>query len=300
LELEQLTTEERDSTIAPLETLGLPDRLRAMNAQDARVAAAVGAEIGNIARAVRKIVASLRRGGRLIYVGAGTSGRLGVLDASECPPTFGTSPDQVVGIIAGGFGALTRCVEGAEDDFNAGAVAVEGVSQLDTVVGLSASGRTPFVAGALERARQLGASTVAVVNNTHSELSKIAQVTIAPIVGPEVIAGSTRLKAGTSQQMVLNMLSTAAMVELGKTHDNLMVDVQATNEKLRARAIGIVRRVAGVDDQGAGQALDNAAGTAKLAIVMLKTGLGADQASELLAQSGGLLRKALGDGPRAS
>jgi len=294
--LHKLTTESVNPELAALDTLTTTSILQIFNIEDDTVAPAVAREIPNIARAVHRIVASFRAGGRLVYVGAGTSGRLGVLDASECPPTFGTHPDMVVGIIAGGDGALRHPVEGAEDNVELGAASVAeiDVNEHDTVVGISASGRAPFVQGAMVRARQRGASTVALVNNRNTDLERIASITIAPIVGPEVLAGSTRLKSATAQKLVLNMLTTCSMIEIGKTYGNLMVDVQATNVKLVARAIRIVRQVTGATEETAHRALCEAGGNAKTAIVMVSRHVDADGARKLLAASGGFLRKALG------
>ena len=291
--LSQLTTEAIDPELSEIDTLGTLERLRLINREDARVASAIEGELGSVARAVARIVHSMRSGGRLLYVGAGTSGRLGVLDASECPPTFGTPPSLVQGIIAGGATALTNAVEGVEDDVQAGfAAMVEcDVNSHDTVVGISASGRTPFVLGALHHAKTRGASTVAVVNNRPSAAEEIAAVTIAVVVGPEVLSGSTRLKAGTAQKMVLNMLSTGSMFELGKTYGNLMVDVQATNEKLRSRAIRIVTEVTGASVERATKALADASNSAKLAILLVETGLTADEGRVLLARHGGILEE---------
>ncbi len=240
-----LTTEAINPAHADIDSLATETRLRLMNAEDALVAAAVEREIPAIARAVHRAAASFRAGGRLIYVGAGTSGRLGVLDASECPPTFGVAPSLVQGLIAGGRGAMFQAVEGAEDDPDLGAAAIieADVNEHDTVVGISASGQAPFVLGALRQAAKRGAATVALTNNRPSEMEAIASITIAPVVGPEILAGSTRLKSGTAQKMVLNMISTGAMIEIGKTYGNLMVDVQATNRKLQARAVRIIRQV---------------------------------------------------------
>ena len=292
-----LTTEAADPALADIDTLDVEARLRLINAEDAKVAAAVAAEIPQIARAVRLAAASLRAGGRLIYLGAGTSGRLGVLDASECPPTFGVPPAMVQGLIAGGPGAMFQAVEGAEDDPELGAAAVVGaeVGARDTVVGISASGAAPFVLGALRLAVKRGASVVALTNNRPSALESVAAVTIAPVVGPEVLAGSTRLKSGTAQKMVLNMISTGAMMEIGKTYGNLMVDVQATNAKLRARAVRIVRQVTGAAPDRAESALLQAGGSAKVAIVLLQTGATPDEARLRLARAGGFLRRALAE-----
>lgn len=298
--LDHLTTEAVNPALADIDALDTQTRLRLMNREDARVAEAVALEIPQIARAAHFAARSLRAGGRLIYLGAGTSGRLGVLDASECPPTFGVPPGLVVGIIAGGPGAMFQAVEGAEDDPGLGAAAVieADVSERDTVVGISASGRAPFVLGALRQAKKRGASTVALTNNRPSEMEAVALVTIAPLVGPEVLAGSTRLKAGTAQKMVLNMLSTEAMIEVGKTYGNLMVDVQATNVKLRARAARIIAQITGLSLARAQDALGEADGSAKLAVLMVQTGQSLDEARQTLAHAGGFLRRALSDAGR--
>ncbi|HEX5322443.1 MAG TPA: N-acetylmuramic acid 6-phosphate etherase [Capsulimonadaceae bacterium] len=300
-QLEDLTTEAVDPALSGIDTLTTTARLQLMNAEDAKVAQAVGEEIPAIARAVHKIVHSIKAGGRLIYVGAGTSGRLGVLDASECPPTFGTPPAMVQAIIAGGDRALREPIEGMEDDPEAGAMAIAecDAGPLDTVVGISASGRTPYVVGALHRASQRGAATVAVVNNRPSDMERVAGITIAPIVGPEVLAGSTRLKAGTSQKMVLNMLTTGAMVELGKTYGSFMVDVQATNNKLKARALRIVRQVTGASAAASSTALEDAGGNAKLAILLIESKLDPTEARGLLDENQGFLRGALADAQQA-
>jgi len=281
-----LTTEAADPGLADIDTLDVEARLRLINAEDAKVAAAVALEIPQIARAVRLAASSLRAGGRLIYIGAGTSGRLGVLDASECPPTFGVPATMVQGLIAGGPGAMFQAVEGTEDDPDLGASAVVGaeIGAQDTVVGISASGSAPFVLGALRQAVKRGASVVALTNNRPSALEAVAAVTIAPIVGPEILAGSTRLKSGTAQKMVLNMLSTGAMME-----------IQATNVKLRARAVRIVRQVTGVTMDRAEAALLQAGGSAKVAIVLLQTGATPDEARLRLARAGGFLRRALAE-----
>ncbi len=297
VDVQALTTEAINPALADIDSLDTETRLRLINAEDAGVAAAVGREIPQIARAVQRAAASLRAGGRLIYVGAGTSGRLGVLDAAECPPTFGVPPQMVQGLIAGGPQAMFRAVEGAEDDPDLGAAAVieADVNERDTVVGISASGQAPFVLGALRQAVKRGAATVALTNNRPSELEAIAAITIAPVVGPEILAGSTRLKSGTAQKMVLNMISTGAMIEIGKTYGNLMVDVQATNRKLQARAVRIVRQVTGASADRAEAALAAAGGSAKVAIVTLQTGVTPDEARQRLAHTGGFLRRALAE-----
>ena len=297
LSTEALTTEAINPALADIDALDTETRLRLMNAEDATVAAAVGLEIPSIARAVQRAAASLRAGGRLLYVGAGTSGRLGILDAAECPPTFGVAPTVVQGLIAGGEGAMFRAVEGAEDDPDLGAAAIieADVSEKDTVVGISASGQAPFVLGALRQAVRRGAATVALTNNRPSEVEAVAAVTIAVVVGPEILAGSTRLKSGTAQKMVLNMISTGAMIETGKTYGNLMVDVQATNRKLQARAVRIIRQVTGASAERAEAALSAAGGSAKVAIVTLQTGASPDEARQRLGHAGGFLRRALAE-----
>ena len=298
--LETLTTEAADPALADIDLLDTEARLRLFNREDARVAQAVADQIPQIARAVTLAARSLRAGGRLIYVGAGTSGRLGVLDASECPPTFGVPPHVVQGLIAGGERAMFCAVEGAEDDPDLGATAIidADVSEQDTVVGISASGSAPFVLGALRQAQKRGASTVALTNNRPSVMEGVAGVTIAPVVGPEVLAGSTRLKAGTAQKMVLNMISTGAMMEIGKTYGNLMVDVQASNAKLTARAARIIAQITGLSLDRAREALQEAGGSAKVAVLMVQTGQSQDAARALLARSGGALRRALSEAGR--
>ena len=240
--IQNRTTESRNPATANIDTVSTLEMVRLINAEDAKVAPAVATQLPHIAEAIDRIAARMREGGRLIYVGAGTSGRLGVLDASECPPTFNTAPKQVVGLIAGGNIALTTAVEGAEDDREAGAraIAALNVAAKDNVVGIASSGSTPYVLGALAEARRRGALTISLACNSPAPVEALADVIIAPIVGPEVLTGSTRLKAGTAQKMVLNMLSTGVMIRLGKTYGNLMVDVRATNAKLRQRARRIV------------------------------------------------------------
>ncbi len=293
--LASLETEAPNPSTAHLDAMDPLTLTRAMNAEDAKVAAAVESTLPEVANAVQEIAKRLRRGGRLIYAGAGTSGRLGVLDASECPPTFNTAPTMVVGLIAGGPKALTTSMEDAEDSTDAGRFDVQGlkVAETDTVVGITASGRTPYVLGAVAYAREQGALSVALVCNKRTPLEKIAEITIAPIVGPEVISGSTRLKAGTAQKMVLNMLSTGAMVLLGKTYGNLMVDVQPKNTKLRRRAVRMVRQVTGLDEQSAENLLRET-GDVRTAIVAGQAGLSPTEARVRLAEHGGIVRAALG------
>ena len=260
-----------------------------MNAEDANVVASVREAAPSIARALDLASDALSGGGRLIYVGAGTSGRLGVLDASECPPTFGTLPEQVVGIIAGGPAALTRSIENAEDRAADGAAAIDGlnVGAQDVVVGIATSGRTPFVLGAIERAKSRGAATVGIACNNPSLLGGLVDVEVAVLVGPEILAGSTRLKAGTATKMILNMISTGAMIRIGKTFGNRMIDLHPTNEKLRLRARRILREVAGVEDDEAAALLAQASGRLKPALVAALGRVSVEQADRLLAGCGG-------------
>jgi N-acetylmuramic acid 6-phosphate etherase len=289
-------TERSNPSTAAIDTLSSLEIVRLINAEDARVAQAIDQVLAQIARAVDTVVERLRRGGRLLYLGAGTSGRLGVLDASEMPPTFGVSPELVQGFIAGGDVALRRSIEGAEDDAGAGAEVVRGagVTEADTVVGIAASGTTPWVLGALREAQARGAATIGLTCNPDSPLARIAGVPIVPVVGPEVIAGSSRMKAGTAQKMVLNMLSTATMIRLGKVYGNLMVDVQPTNAKLRERAARILQQAAGVDPETAREALTATGYEVKPALVMVLAGVDAGEAHRRLAAAGGFVRQAVG------
>jgi N-acetylmuramic acid 6-phosphate etherase len=288
-------TEERNPATGAIDTLSSLEIVGLINEEDARVALAVRRELPQIARAVDVIVERLRQGGRLFYFGAGTSGRLGVLDASEMPPTFSVAPDLVQGFIAGGDVALRRSVEAAEDDSESGAQVVRaaGVGQKDVVVGITASGGARWVLGAIDEAQRRGAATVGLTCNPDSALARRAGVVIAPLVGPEVIAGSSRMKAGTAQKMVLNMLSTATMIRLGKVYGNLMVDVQPTNAKLRRRAVRILQAAAGADEGAARRALEATGYEVKPALVMLLAGVGADEARRRLAGSGGFVRRAV-------
>lgn len=292
-------TEARNDRSRDLDLLPVLDQARLMNEEDRRVAETVAAALPHIAAAVTRIADALRRGGRLLYVGAGTSGRLAMLDAVECPPTFGTSPEQVQAVIAGGPRALLEAVEGAEDDSAAGAQEMDAraVGASDVVVGIAASGETPFVLGAIQRARQRGAGTIAVVCVPRSSLEAAAELAIVPIVGPEVIAGSTRLKAGTAQKLVVNMLSTLAMVQLGRVYGNLMVYVTATNAKLRRRAARIVTAATGAPDDAAVDALARAQGRVPVAIVMLVRRVSAQEAEARLRRASGNVRRALADTP---
>jgi N-acetylmuramic acid 6-phosphate etherase len=297
-QLDTLATERPNPRTANLDRMTPLEIVRAMGAEDAAVAAAVAAEAPRIAEAIAAIAGRLRGGGRLIYVGAGTSGRLGVLDAVECPPTFGLAPDRIVACLAGGVVAHDQATEDFEDDAEAGRadLAQLGVVAADAVVAITASGRTPYALGAAAYARERGALTIGVVCNRATPLAGDVAIVIAPLVGPEVIAGSTRLKAGTAQKMVLNMLSTGAMTLLGKIYDNLMVDVHATNAKLRARALSILRQVTGLDEAHAAGVLRDCGGETKTAILVARTGLAPEVARARLAAAAGSLRAAL-DGP---
>lgn len=292
-----LLTESVAPAFADIDRLGVADLARLINEQDAGVPAAVAAAMDQIVAAIDAVAARLAAGGRLLYVGAGTAGRLGVLDAAECPPTFGTAPDLVQGVIAGGEAAMFAAVEGAEDDGPAGArmIADRRIGPADAVVGIAASGRTPYVLGALRAARAEGALTVALSCTSPAETSAAVDHSIEILVGPEVVAGSTRLKAGTAQKLVLNMISTVTMVRAGKTYGNLMVDVKITNGKLAERAVGIVQQITGVGRDAARTALSAANQEVKVATVMLRDGLSADAARGRLAEAGGHLRLALGE-----
>jgi len=294
-QLEGLTTESRNERSRDLDRLSPGEILRLIHDEDRTVSEAVGKELPHIERAVDLIVAAFRRGGRLVYVGAGTSGRLGVLDAAECPPTFGSDPGMVQGIIAGGERALVRAVEGAEDDAEAGARAVRerGVGEKDVVVGIAASRRTPFVVRAVEEARARGAKTVYLTMNPRQDLDVEVDVAICPVVGPEILMGSTRMKSGLAQKMVLTMLTTTAFVRMGKTYENMMVDLMATSAKLRERGKRVVMTVTGVDYEEAAAALTRAGGSVKVAIVMLRAGVEPDEARRLLEQADGFVRRAI-------
>lgn len=272
--LQELTTESRNPKTAALDRLPTEEILRLINEEDKTIAFAVEEQIPQIARAVEVLVAALSEGGRLFYVGAGTSGRLGVLDAAECPPTFGTDPELVQGLIAGGTEAVFRSQESVEDDCSAGARDLEarGLRSVDVVVGISASGRTPYVLGALEAARKLRAATIGVTCNKQAEMAPVVDVLIAPVVGSEVVTGSTRMKAGTAEKMVLNMLSTATMVRLGRVESNLMADLQTRSGKLRNRAVRIVSLLAQVPPERAGEALNSAGGNVRAAVRLLSQG----------------------------
>jgi N-acetylmuramic acid 6-phosphate etherase len=292
---DHLLTESRNPGSESIDMLSSREIVRLMNSEDARVVEAVGAESESIARAIEWAADRFRRGGRLVYAGAGTSGRLGVLDAAECPPTFSTPPEMVVGLIAGGPAALVRAVEGAEDDPDRAVadIAALGVGASDLVVGIATSGRTPYVLGAVREARRRGAATVGLSCNRPSLLGGEVDLEIAPLVGAEVIAGSTRLKAGTATKMILNMISTGAMVQIGKTLGNRMVDLQPTNEKLRIRSRRILRELTGVDDAGARDILAWCGGHLKPALVVALAGVEPGAARSLLAAHGGQVRAAV-------
>ncbi|MEJ2273957.1 MAG: N-acetylmuramic acid 6-phosphate etherase [Woeseiaceae bacterium] len=294
---EKLTTEAVNPDSADLDRLETLDLVRLINAEDAKVAAAVGAQSEAIAQAVDIVAARLGAGGRLIYVGAGTSGRLGVLDASECPPTFNADPGQVIGLIAGGDAALRRAIEGAEDSAEAAVADLRAVSLSagDAVVGISASGTAPYILAALDEAQATGAAAIALTCNEDAPIAAHADLTIAVVVGPEVLSGSTRMKAGTATKLVLNTLTTGAMVRLGKTYGNLMVDLQASNAKLVARSLRILQRLSNLDAAAAAELLARCDGELKTAIVVARLGIGVDAARQRLAAAEGRLRLALGD-----
>jgi N-acetylmuramic acid 6-phosphate etherase len=288
-------TEQENPRTAQISSLPTAEILRLMNEEDARVADAVAQVLTEITRAVDGIVGRLDHGGRLFYIGTGTSGRLGVLDASECPPTFGVSPEMIQGIIAGGYEACYRAVEASEDDALAGAADLKarGFTKQDALVGIAASGRTPYTVGAVEYARQLGALTIALTSVPGSLITKAAEISIVPVVGPEVIAGSTRMKAGTAQKLVLNMISTAAMIRLGYVTGNRMTNVQARNVKLRARAERILAAEADLDPETAAAGLDAAGGDLRVALVMSKTGRGLEAARKALMESRWVVAEAI-------
>jgi N-acetylmuramic acid 6-phosphate etherase len=293
--LEHLTTEARNPLSEDLDGLSALEIVRLINSEDAKVAAAVAQETDAIAKAIDVIAARLERGGRLIYIGAGTSGRLGVLDAVECPPTFNTHPSQVVGVIAGGHQALTRAVEGAEDRPELAVDDLKSVhlSDADVVVGIATSGRTPYVIGSLEYARNIGAYAIGLSCNRDADIVTRCDLAITPVVGPEVLSGSTRMKAGTATKMVLNILTTGAMIRLGKTYGNLMVDLRASNTKLADRARRIVRAVTNLSDQESERLLRACDGEVKTAIISHYTGSSSADARRMLDAAHGHLRNAL-------
>ncbi|MDE3961071.1 N-acetylmuramic acid 6-phosphate etherase [Glaesserella parasuis] len=291
--LGQLITEQRNPNSMQIDTLSAYEIVQIINNEDKQVPLVIEKVLPQIAQAVEKIVEAFQQGGRLVYIGAGTSGRLGVLDASECPPTFGVSPEMVKGIIAGGERALRHPIEGAEDNKEAGKQDLQAVefSQKDVLVGIAGSGRTPYVLGALAYAKQLGATTVSIASNPNSAMSQIADIVIDTVVGAEVLTGSSRMKSGTAQKLVLNMLTTASMILIGKCYQNLMLDVQASNQKLVARAIRIVMQATECSREIAETTLVLAENNAKLAIMMILADLDKDGAEQLLSQQQGKISR---------
>jgi len=294
MDLRGLITEQRNPHTFDIDERSTLEIVTLINQEDARVAPAVEAALHAIAALVDAAVSAIANGGRLIYVGAGTSGRLGVLDASECPPTFGIDPRQIVGVIAGGDAALRYPIEGVEDDAEQGVADMKALNVCsdDVVVGIAASGRTPYTLAAMRYARSVGARVGCIVNNPHTEMERVADYPVVILCGPEVITGSTRMKAGTAQKMALNMISTATMIRLGKVYQNLMVDVATSNAKLRARAVGILCEITGVDGQRALSALE-AYGSVKAAAFALLTGAREEEVKAALEASGGHLKQAL-------
>ena len=295
VELQKIATEQRNPNTMNIDTLSTLDMVKLINQEDHRVAEAVGEVTDKIALAVDVIAEKLAAGGRLIYCGAGTSGRLGILDAVECPPTYSTDPETVQALMAGGYGAIFKAVEGAEDSKELGVQDMQNIhfGPKDVLVGIAASGRTPYVRGCMEYAKQLGAPTVAVTCCPGSELDQFADIGIAPAPGPEVVTGSTRMKAGTAQKMVLNMLSTGAMIKLGKVYGNLMVDVKPSNEKLIRRCVTIVCSAAECTEAEATKALEECDYRPKVAIVMVLRGVNADTACAMLQKAEGRIAKVL-------
>ena len=292
---ESLTTETVNPASAHVDESATFDMLRIINEQDCLVPLAVQRQLPEIEKAVNLLYERLSTGGHMVYVGAGTSGRLGVLDASECPPTFSTSPEMVQAYIAGGDVALRTAVEGCEDDEEAGKILIKeiGLSERDVLIGITASGGAPFVVGAIWQAKAIGAATIGVVNNSGSTLSTLCDITIAPVVGPEIIMGSTRMKSGTAQKLVLNMLTTGTMIRMGKVYGNLMVDLNVSNRKLHDRALRIIKHITGVEGTAAERALMDAGKNVKLATLIIKTGLVKEAARARLVSYGGSLRKAI-------
>ncbi|MBS1995179.1 MAG: N-acetylmuramic acid 6-phosphate etherase [Cyanobacteria bacterium SZAS LIN-2] len=291
-----LETEQRNSKTSEIDRMETDELVRTLHAENHTVAAAIDAVLPVVSELVEIVSERLALGGRLFYVGAGTSGRLGVLDASECPPTFGVSPEMVQGIIAGGERALTSAVEGAEDSAELAAedLAAKNLSDRDVVVAVAASGRTPYAIGALDYAKSVGAVTGAIVNVSNSALASHAQYVMAAITGPEPVTGSTRMKAGTAQKLLLNLISTASMIKLGKVYQNLMVDVQASNQKLRNRAVRIVQEATKKDEAACKKALEEADGHAKTAIVSLLLNVPVEEAKKLLNQKHGHISRVVG------
>lgn len=295
MDLSRLTTERRNPASAHIDSCTTLEMVTIMQQEDSKIASAIEKILPEIARAIDATSQRLENGGRLFYLGAGTSGRLGILDASECPPTYGTDPELVQGLIAGGVPAIFRAQEGAED--NPGLAVHDlkehGFSAKDVLVGIAASGRTPYVIGGLKYARELGALTIALACSEHAEIAALADIALTPVTGPEVVTGSTRMKAGTAQKLVLNMLSTGTMIKLGKVYGNLMVDVKASNKKLEERAIRIVMEGSGCERTEAEKALKGADGHAKLAILMVVAGVSAGEGKALLERTAGHLAAAI-------
>ncbi len=293
--LDKLTTETRNEKTMNLDQMSVIEILKAMNDEDRKVPEAITSELENIGAAVELAIDSLQKGGRLVYLGAGTSGRLGVLDAAECPPTFGTDPGMVVGLIAGGEKAMQKAVEGAEDSLTLAEEELRSIhlSPDDTLVGIAASGRTPYVIGGLRYAKQIGASTVSIACNKNAEISGCSDIAIEIAAGPEVLTGSTRLKAGTAQKLVLNMISTASMIGIGKVYKNLMVDVQPTNQKLMERAVRIIMEAAETDRETAVSHYEKSGKNVKAAIVMILTGCSKQEAEQKIKKAKGFVRNTL-------
>lgn len=293
--LEKMTTENRNPNTMNIDRVSTLELVKMINEEDKKVAYAIEQQSENIAKAIDIIAERMSRGGRLIYTGAGTSGRLGILDASECPPTFGVEAELVQGIIAGGYEAIFRAQEGAEDNTELGKQDLidRNISEKDIVCGIAASGRTPYVIGAMKYAKEIGAAVLAVTMNENSEMEKEADITISVVVGPEAIMGSTRMKAGTAQKLILNMLSTGAMVKLGKVYGNLMVDVKASNEKLIARAKRIVKLATNAEDEIIDKLLQETEQNVKLTILLIETGLSLEEGRRLLEENKGYIAKAL-------
>ncbi|MGR5115017.1 N-acetylmuramic acid 6-phosphate etherase [Photobacterium damselae] len=296
IDLSQLVTESRNQASHAIDTLSTLDMVTVINQEDQKVALAIEKTLPEVALAVDAIADAFMVGGRLIYMGAGTSGRLGILDASECPPTYGSNPNQVVGLIAGGHKAILKAVENAEDNQELAKQDLQnlGLTENDVVVGIAASGRTPYVIGGMKYAHSIGAQVVAISCNPQSEMTKIADIAITPVVGAEVVTGSSRMKAGTAQKLVLNMLTTGAMIRTGKVFGNLMVDVEATNAKLIQRQTNIVMQATDCDVAQAEEALSACDRHCKTAILMILAGLDAEQAKKQLANHNGFIRSALG------
>lgn len=295
MDLSRLTTERRNPASAHIDSCTTLEMVTIMQQEDSKIASAIEKILPEIARAIDATSQRLENGGRLFYLGAGTSGRLGILDASECPPTYGTDPELVQGLIAGGIPAIFRAQEGAEDnpDLAVHDLKEHGFSAKDVLVGIAASGRTPYVIGGLKYARELGALTIALACSEHAEIAALADIALTPVTGPEVVTGSTRMKAGTAQKLVLNMLSTGTMIKLGKVYGNLMVDVKASNKKLEERAIRIVMEGSGCERTEAEKALKGADGHAKLAILMVVAGVSASEGKALLERTAGHLAAAI-------